>query len=117
MAIVEIVGAFFSGVILFNAVPHVVRGICGKKHMTPFSPASSALVNVLWGWINLVAAAVLAAVADFQHWEVQGFIAFGAGGLFTSVCLALLWSREGARLPWHKKASRTEGRQVPGQDI
>lgn len=107
----ETVAAFFSGLILFNAVPHLVRGICGKKHMTPFSSESSALVNVMWGWMNLVAGSVIAAAGDFRDWDVESYIAFGAGGFITSVSLALLWSKEGARLPWHRKGQKTENRQ------
>lgn len=30
-----------------NALPHVVREITGRRHMTPFGPDSSAVLNVL----------------------------------------------------------------------
>lgn len=55
---------FFVGAFLANSVPHLVQGICGNKFQTPFaSPAgvgeSSATVNVIWGWFNLVIAGVL----------------------------------------------------------
>jgi hypothetical protein len=53
------VAYFFAGAFLANSVPHVVQGICGNKFQTPFaSPPgvgeSSATINVLWGWLNLV---------------------------------------------------------------
>jgi hypothetical protein len=50
---------FFAGAFLANAIPHTVQGICGNRFQTPFaSPPgvgeSSAIVNVLWGFFNLV---------------------------------------------------------------
>ncbi len=53
------VAYFFAGAFLANSVPHVVQGICGNTFQTPFaSPPgvgeSSATINVLWGWLNLV---------------------------------------------------------------
>lgn len=55
---------FFAGAFLANSVPHLVQGICGNKFQTPFAspPAvgeSSATVNVIWGWFNLVIAGLL----------------------------------------------------------
>jgi hypothetical protein len=54
----------FAGAFLANGVPHFVQGICGNTFQTPFaSPPgvgeSSAIVNVVWGFFNLVVAAVL----------------------------------------------------------
>lgn len=103
----EIAAAFFSGVILFNAVPHIVKGICGEKNMTPFGSKSSALVNIIWGWANLVVGVILARVAHIQDCCISKWIALGAGGFLVSVFLAFLWSNPEARLPWHRKASKT----------
>jgi hypothetical protein len=55
---------FFAGAFFTNGVPHFVQGVCGNKFQTPFaSPPgvgeSSAIVNVIWGWLNFVAAGVL----------------------------------------------------------
>jgi cobalamin synthase len=52
------VGWFFAGAFLTNAIPHIVQGMCGNRFQTPFaSPRgageSSAVVNVLWGFLNL----------------------------------------------------------------
>ena len=49
---------FAAGLFLANGVPHFVQGICGQRFQTPFaSPSgvgkSSAIVNVLWGFLNL----------------------------------------------------------------
>lgn len=55
---------FFAGAFLTNGVPHFVQGMCGNKFQSPFaSPPgvgeSSALLNVLWGWFNLIVGLVL----------------------------------------------------------
>ena len=52
---------FIAGAVLANGVPHFVQGICGNKFQTPFARPrgvgeSSALVNVIWGWVNFVIA-------------------------------------------------------------
>jgi hypothetical protein len=55
---------FFAGAFLANGIPHFVQGICGNKFQTPFaSPRgvgeSSAIVNVLWGFLNLIVGCAL----------------------------------------------------------
>lgn len=96
-------GAFFSGVLLFNAIPHLVQGICGKQHMSPLSAKSSAAVNVVWGWVNLLAGVLLARACSWETWDTAGWALFCAGGFGVSLYLALFWSNPNARLPWHKK--------------
>jgi hypothetical protein len=59
----EYVAYFFAGAFLANSIPHFVQGVCGNKFQSPFaSPSgigeSSAIVNVVWGWLNFVSAAV-----------------------------------------------------------
>ncbi len=55
---------FVSGLLLTNAVPHFVAGVCGAPFQSPFAKPpgvgeSSPLVNVLWGYGNGVAGALL----------------------------------------------------------
>jgi hypothetical protein len=55
---------FVAGAFLANGVPHFVQGICGNKFQTPFARPrgvgeSSALVNVIWGWFNVLAGGAL----------------------------------------------------------
>jgi hypothetical protein len=52
------VGAFFAGAFLLNAIPHLVKGVCGDKFPTPFAKPpgkglSSAPVNTVWALFNL----------------------------------------------------------------
>jgi len=61
---------FFCGMLLCNAVPHLVCGLQGKPFPTPFAKPrgigfSSPLVNFVWGFANLVVALVLLARQPF----------------------------------------------------
>ncbi len=98
----QLIGAFFSAALLFNAIPHLVMGITGKRHMSPFSASSHAVTNVFWGWMNLVAGALLGRACHWETWHASSWVAFCAGGLVLSVYLAAFWSNPDARLPWHK---------------
>ena len=60
----DYVAHFVAGVFLANGVPHFAQGICGNKFQTPFARPrgvgeSSALVNVIWGWFNLIVGGAL----------------------------------------------------------
>jgi hypothetical protein len=51
--------AFLAGLFLANAVPHFVMGVCGLPFPSPFAKPpgegdSSPIVNVLWGFLNIV---------------------------------------------------------------
>lgn len=50
---------FLSGALIANSVPHVVIGLAGQQHMTPFGSESSPSVNVLWGTSNALGACPL----------------------------------------------------------
>ncbi len=55
---------FFIGALLANSIPHIVHGMSGNKFQTPFAKPrgvgeSSAVVNVVWGFANLLIASVL----------------------------------------------------------
>jgi len=55
---------FLAGAVLANGVPHFVAGISGEKFQSPFANPpgkglSSPLVNVLWGFANLVGGTAL----------------------------------------------------------
>ncbi len=83
---------FLSGMFVANGVPHFVHGIRGAPFQTPFAKPpgvgeSSPVVNVLWGFGNLVAGFVL--LHYFWPWGTAGWVAFGAGALAISILLAL----------------------------
>jgi hypothetical protein len=83
---------FLSGAFLANGVPHFVQGVSGAPFQSPFaSPPgigeSSPLSNVLWGFGNLVAGALLL----HYFWPqggAAGWIVLGAGALVMSIQLS-----------------------------
>jgi hypothetical protein len=86
---------FLSGVFLANGVPHFVHGISGQPFQSPFAKPpgvgeSSPLSNVLWGFGNLVAGALLLHFF-WPTGEVVwgGWIAVSAGALSISIQLSL----------------------------
>ena len=45
--------AFLAGMFLTNAIPHLVKGITGQSHMTPFKRVSPAWLNIIWSFVNV----------------------------------------------------------------
>lgn len=61
------VGYFFAGAFLANTIPHLVQGISGREFRTPFGNPSSALLNGIWGLVNLaVGVTLLTALGGFE---------------------------------------------------
>jgi hypothetical protein len=74
---------FLSGVLLTNGVPHFVQGLSGSWFQSPFaSPPgvgeSSPLINVYWGFANLVEGAVL--LARFAPAPPRAYLDWGLVG-------------------------------------
>ncbi len=90
---------FFGGAFLANAIPHFVNGISGSPFQSPFaSPPgqglSTATVNVLWGFFNLVVGYMLVCrVGTFDLRKTDHVLAFGAGVLAMSLMLAHAFGR------------------------
>jgi hypothetical protein len=84
---IRYVSYFFGGVLLANAIPHFVSGVMGKAFQTPFAKPpgqglSSSIVNVLWGFFNLVVGYVLVCrVGDFDLRDSGDVVALGLGAL------------------------------------
>ena len=87
------VSYFFGGAFLANAVPHFVSGVSGHTFQSPFAHppgegSSSALVNVLWGFTNLVIGyLILARVGTFELRRWRHVIVAGVGALLMAVML------------------------------
>ncbi len=85
---------FFGGAFLANTIPHLVSGVLGNPFQSPFaSPPgeglSSAMVNVLWGFFNLVVGYVLVArVGRFNLWQTRHVAVLGLGILVMALQLA-----------------------------
>lgn len=101
----ELIKYFFAGVFLANGIPHLVKGITGQKHMTPFKRVSSPVLNVVWAFINFVISILL-----FGWFATEEAISPGGtnliitliGAFAVATYLASFWSNPDARLPWHK---------------
>jgi hypothetical protein len=68
MIILHYIAGLFAGLLLCNSIPHLVNGVCGESFPTPFGKPSgighsSALVNFLWGFFNLVAGLILCSLS------------------------------------------------------
>jgi hypothetical protein len=85
---------FLGGAFVANSVPHFVQGISGNPFPSPFADPpgegdSSPLVNVVWGFGNFVAGAILL----HSFWPrggaaAAGWIAVGLGALVLAVLMA-----------------------------
>lgn len=90
-----IIGGFF----VFNGIPHLVKGITGETHMTPFKRVTSPMVNVLWSFFNITAGVYILGYTPSTNADLWAFI---LGGFLLSLTAAWLFGRPNARLPWHK---------------
>jgi len=93
------VAYFFGGAFLANAIPHFVNGISGHPFQSPFAHPpgeglSSALVNVLWGFSNLVVSyLLLGRVGTFDLRRGGHVLVAGTGMLLCAVMLARAFGR------------------------
>jgi hypothetical protein len=84
--------AFFAGAFLSNAIPHFVKGVCGDRFPTPFSKPpgkglSSALVNVLWGLLNILIGFLLYRVSKVTPADTVSLVVFFVGFVAMSLML------------------------------
>ena len=89
--------SFLAGVIGANGVPHFVKGISGEKFQTPFGKSSSALVNVVWGWLNFVVAGLLLYFGNVHQHLLRAFSLVVIGALVIALVLAYTWSSTGKK--------------------
>jgi len=93
------VAYFFGGAFLTNSLPHFINGVSGSPFQSPFANPpgvglSSAYVNVLWGFFNLVIGYVLVChVGDFNPRRTRHAAVLGAGVLVMSLMLAHTFGR------------------------
>ncbi len=86
-----------AGLVGANTVPHFVKGITGERHQSPIGKPSSAVVNVVWGTINGVGAALLFRLAmERAHTFAGAVVATAAGVLAMGVGLAYYWTDDDA---------------------
>jgi hypothetical protein len=85
---------FAGGLVLANAVPHLVSGTMGRPFQSPFATPrgeglSSSRLNVVWGFFNLVIAYLLICrIGDFDLRATEDAAALGLGMLLSALFLA-----------------------------
>ena len=95
----DLLSYFVGGAFLANAVPHFVSGVMGRPFQSPFAKRpgeglSSAAVNVLWAYFNIVVGYVLVfRVGDFGSRDTSHIAALGLGSLPASLVLARQFGR------------------------
>jgi hypothetical protein len=95
----DYVAYFFGGAFFANTLPHLINGISGRPFQTPFAKPpgqglSSSTVNVVWGFLNLVAAYFLIlGVGSFSVHNLGQMGAAGAGVLLMSLNCAWAFGR------------------------
>lgn len=82
-----------AGLFASNGVPHFIKGVMGQKHQTPFGKPSSAVVNVIWGWLNFILSAVCLHFAHVYAHLYIAFVIFVVGVLIMSIFNAMVWSK------------------------
>ena len=93
------VAYFFGGAFLVNAIPHFVSGVTGHPFQSPFATPpgqglSSATVNVLWGYFNLVIAyLLLCRVGKFDLRRTIHVVVAGLGMLLMALMSAYAFGR------------------------
>jgi len=107
----ELFWYFLAGSFHFNGIPHLVKGITGQTHMTPFKRVSSPVLNVIWAFVNFAFAFLILGMVSSQGGLVlpwgadlsgMNLLAYFGGGFVTAAYLANFWSNPNARLPWQK---------------
>jgi hypothetical protein len=80
-------------------VPHFVSGVSGQPFQSPFARPpgqglSSSLVNVIWGFVNLIVGFLLIVrVGSFDAHANDEVAALGAGVLLMGLMLARTFGR------------------------
>jgi hypothetical protein len=99
MSWLPLVSYFFGGAFLANAIPHFVSGMMGRPFQSPFARPpgkglSSSTVNVLWGFLNIVAGYVLVCrVGDLDLRDTGDAVALLLGVLLMALLSARLFGR------------------------
>ena len=91
--------SFLAGLLAANGTPHFIKGGMGQKNRTPFGKPSSAIVNVCWGWVNLMVAAVCLHFAHVYAHEYRAFALFAVAALVMTLINSYGWSQH----PEHNK--------------
>lgn len=98
--------AFLAGSFWANSIPHLIKGVSGQTHMTPFKRVSPAWLNVVWAFVNIYLGLLFLQMSGGNLNDLIKLDSFAwsflVGALFMGLSDAWLFSKPNARLPWHK---------------
>jgi hypothetical protein len=102
MTILHYIASFFSGLFFCNCIPHLASGLRGESFPTPFAKPrgiglSSAGLNFLWGFFNLLIGIILWKLASVSVGFNLGFILLMIGFLLFGISLSRHFSAVKAR--------------------
>lgn len=88
--------AFFAGMFLANAIPHLVNGISGDPFPSPFADPpgkglSAPWVNVLWSFFNIMVGYFLFQYAKIKNKDKLSLFIFIVGALVISIMLSIVF--------------------------
>ncbi|HVC35957.1 MAG TPA: hypothetical protein VNE40_00720 [Candidatus Dormibacteraeota bacterium] len=86
--------SLLAGLVGANGIPNFIKGIMGHKFQTPFGKPSSAVVNVIWGWLNFVVAFLLLYSGHVHAHLLRAFALVAIGALLAAVALASVSSKQ-----------------------
>lgn len=91
------IACFFAGAFLANTVPHFVHGISGDLFPSPFADPpgkglSSPLINVLWGFLNLIIGYILFRAGKIKRENIWAIIIFFIGVLAMGIQLSIAFA-------------------------
>lgn len=93
--------SLLAGMLLFNAIPHLVNGISGNAFPTPFAnPPGKGLsapeINVIWAFLNLALGWKLAAISLRRYKTPLNKILFVSGAVSISLILSVSFAGKAA---------------------
>jgi len=98
--------AFLAGLFLTNSLPHLVKGITGQSHMTPFKRVSPAWLNIIWSFINIYLGLLFLQLSGGHFGDLSKLNSFAwsflIGALFIAWADARMFSNPKAGFPWFK---------------
>jgi hypothetical protein len=98
----DYIACFFAGMFFANFVPHFVHGISGDRFPTPFAKPpgkglSSATVNVVWSFFNLVVGYMLFRTGRVSSGGDLARVVFFAGIVAISTVMSVQFSNKSVR--------------------
>ena len=114
---------FFGGAFLINTLPHLISGLTGRPFQSPFAKPpgqglSSSIVNVLWGFFNLVMAyLLLCRVGTFDLHTLDQISVAGLGALLLGLISARQFGQfHGGNDPRGRLVTAADERDEAGQE-